>query len=455
MIQNIKIRNFKSLVNFEANFEDPKNLVVIYGENGSGKTNFLHVLNAISEQTLSLRLVNNILNNMPELLSDKPNVTADQILRAIMRSTSLSGLLFNGITIGENTGSIDIKMEINGYNARYVLRYSRERLLEEKLYYLINKNVSKMYHIKFDEKSETVMEFFSPQLITTNTVLKEIKTQLKQYWGEHSFLSILLYFTESRNASFWKENINENIIKVLGYFKKFHNKNLSDEEKGFPSFTCYHIFGIKELGFGEIEYTEEIISELDKTAETLFQYLSPLYRDLVDVKYKTKISEEENKLNYHLILSKDINGVIRDIPYKDESSGTKNLIQLFPYLLAYLKGYVVLIDEIENSTHDLLIGEIISSLLADFENHKGQIIATTHNTLIMEESNEDIIYILNEAKGKKTIERISKYSDVRSRETHNLRKRYLGGLYQGIPYTRDIDFFEIREELNNAYSKNK
>ena len=86
-------------------------------------------------------------------------------------------------------------------------------------------------------------------------------------------------------------------------------------------------------------------------------------------------------------------------------------------------------------------------------NNKGQIIATTHNTLIMEKANEEFIYVLNEVNNKKTFKPITNLSSTRRRETHNLRKRYLEGLYYGIPYTRDIDFLEIKKGLDDTLIK--
>ena len=205
------------------------------------------------------------------------------------------------------------------------------------------------------------------------------------------------------------------------------------------------------LGHGNLENKPQSFEQLIKAQEILFDYLTPLYRDVVDIKYEIDLDKDSNKIHYELFLSKEISGKIRKVSYHQESSGTKNVIKLLPYILSYLNGSIILIDEIENAIHDLLIEEILTSLIDDENQNHGQIIATTHNTLIMERLNDDSIFILNEENGKKTIDSLQSYSNTRSRDNHNLRKRYLEGLYQGIPYTCEIDFLEIQNCYHNEH----
>lgn len=250
---------------------------------------------------------------------------------------------------------------------------------------------------------------------------------------------------QTRNKDFWTNKINNNLLVFFEYSMNITDKNSFYEDKSLYRNPSSRVLGVSNINSDKIAYTEEIAKKLNKLETSLFKYLSPLFKDIVDVQYKKEFDKENKTIEYELQLIKDIGGKKRTIPIHQESSGTQNIINLFPYVVSYLNGNIVLVDEIENSTHDLLIEEILSSL--EKSESKGQIIATTHNTMIMEKANQSHIYILNEIDGKKTIDPINKHSTTRFRETHNLRKRYLEGLYFGIPYTRSVDFLGIKDEL--------
>ena len=74
---------------------------------------------------------------------------------------------------------------------------------------------------------------------------------------------------------------------------------------------------------------------------------------------------------------------------------------------------------------------------------KGQLIITTHNTTLLEtEIKKDYIYLFNiDSNGKKILIPITEYE--REHPNINFRKRYLKGLYGGIPMIDDIDFDDL------------
>ena len=73
MFTRIKIKNYKSLVDLEADFFQKRNeakpLILIYGENGAGKSNFANVFYTLCQtlQTLSIR------KTIQEILEKKIN----------------------------------------------------------------------------------------------------------------------------------------------------------------------------------------------------------------------------------------------------------------------------------------------------------------------------------------------------------------------------------------------
>ena len=230
---------------------------------------------------------------------------------------------------------------------------------------------------------------------------------------------------------------------MLNYFDHFFVKNLPGE-KSLKTLSARLIESesLYDLGSGHLPDSQESRNKLEKAEEILFNFLSPLFSDIVDVKYKTNL--EEDKLEYRLFISKIISKKKREIPLASESSGTKNIIELLPFISEYIRGGVVLIDEIENAIHDLLIKDIIESII-NLEDVKGQLIATTHNTMIMEQIDDRNIFVLADDGTSKSLNQISSYSETRIRANHNVRTRYLDGLYRGVPFTRGIDFDLISE----------
>lgn len=69
MFTYVKLKNYKSLVDFEVDLTDsknnPKKMVIIYGENGAGKTNFINAFYTLS-QTIITKVYKNIIDESME-----------------------------------------------------------------------------------------------------------------------------------------------------------------------------------------------------------------------------------------------------------------------------------------------------------------------------------------------------------------------------------------------------
>ena len=78
MFEYIKLKNFKSFGNIEFNLldkkGDPKQLILLYGENGIGKSNLASAFFMLSE-TLRTMDVRDI---MQTILSEKPDTISDE-----------------------------------------------------------------------------------------------------------------------------------------------------------------------------------------------------------------------------------------------------------------------------------------------------------------------------------------------------------------------------------------
>ena len=136
-----------------------------------------------------------------------------------------------------------------------------------------------------------------------------------------------------------------------------------------------------------------------------------------------------------------IYGQIVDIAAESESTGTLHLLDILPFLLMGVKGRTVVIDELDTGIHDLLVNSILSNVL---DSIRGQLIITTHNTMLLETKiDPSCIYTFYVDKdAKKSLESIMAYED-RAHPNLNYRNRYLKGMYGGVPMVQDIDFDEL------------
>ena len=190
---------------------------------------------------------------------------------------------------------------------------------------------------------------------------------------------------------------------------------------------------------------KEKIHEIEKYENILNIFFTQAYADIKEVKYK--IDEKEDRLYYELYFNKMIGGKIKSIPSKYESDGTKRILNQFDTIIGSLLGETVILDEIDNGIHDVLMKNIIMSIKDEIT---GQLIITTHNTLLLEILPKEYIYILStDYNGNKTINSIKEYG-IKIQKNNNARDLYFKGVFGGIPTTDYIDFEEIKYALKDS-----
>ena len=200
--------------------------------------------------------------------------------------------------------------------------------------------------------------------------------------------------------------------------------------------TSKHTF-FRNLEKGIILLKEE--EELNKIEKLVNIFFTNLYSDIKNVYYKKEYTEKEIK--YKLFVQKLIHNKIIDIDFSLESTGTQNLLEILPFLISACEGDTVIIDEFDKGVHDLLVSNILNNL-SNYLN--GQIIITTHNTMLLEtDIPKDLVYIFqSDYKGNKELIALTDF-DERIHPNLNVRKRFLNGMYGGVPFPKDVDFNEL------------
>lgn len=141
----------------------------------------------------------------------------------------------------------------------------------------------------------------------------------------------------------------------------------------------------------------------------------------------------------------DVNGNSKLFPLTVdcESRGTLNLMALVPAIVRALeRGGVMIMDELENGMHPLLVKMILSRFQSPKTNPKNaQLIFTTHSAELLDMSilRKDQIYLAD--KDRETgVSSLYSVSDFSTPTHENVRKAYLAGKYGASP---DIQIEEV------------
>lgn len=446
MLSYISLRNFKNFsdikVDFTGSYGEPKKLIVIYGENGAGKTNLMQALNFLSQSIETLLSQQRLekLNieeqeSLNELLDEN---IAQQFVEALMKAQfiTLEGLIKRYKMLdSEDPMILEYGFRINNHDGAYYVKFNNREVIEEKLSYFIQSRKGQYYHI-------TSKEIYLSPSIFREQYGREIQQEIKKYWGKHTLLSIILKETKEKNSQYIFEQLGDNFEKLLDWLKC-----LSVWCKGYSSETAHISIPFKfmtNLSQGRIKKAD--INELEMCQDALNRFFTSLYSDIKLVLYHRK--DLEDKVEYQLYFRKQIDGKVIEVPVSQESTGTRKLLQIFPVLFASCAGKTVAVDEIDSGIHDLLMEAVLESLI---ESLSGQLIITTHNTLLMRTLAPENIYIICEDfDGHKQIGPISD-SALRIQRNNNIQLRYFKGDYGGIPYVGDFDFGEISSELMERF----
>lgn len=105
----------------------------------------------------------------------------------------------------------------------------------------------------------------------------------------------------------------------------------------------------------------------------------------------------------------------------------------------------VVYDEIDDGIHDLLLKNILESMMDDIS---GQLIITTHNTYMLESIDIKSAYVITvDYQGNKEVRCLDRYPRIQG--TNNPRNMYLKGLFGGVPIVDSFDYDMILSELRN------
>lgn len=440
MFTYIKLKNFMSfrdvVFNLRNGHKGAKNFIAVYGENGSGKSNFVYSVNLLRQSIDSFSLSADIEGlkeyirekELPKGLIEKYLSTAD-ILRMV-----------NGCRMAEcdKDTSIEYGFQIGGHEGYYILSFA-EKFVYEKLYYFTGKQRGTLFEIKITDGK--IMPAFSSKLFADSKVEEEMRDEIDKFWGKHTFLSILNKERSEKNEEYIKVKYLSYAFDILDMLERttVYCKKTSSFESGVQANEPDNI--LARLDQGKTLLANE--STLDRTENILKDFFTQAYADIKDVFYEREYQGKD--VIYKLYMKKMIGGKIRTIGFEDESAGTQHVLQIVRSLLGAFCGVTVVYDEIDNGIHDLLLKNIMESMRDDIS---GQLIITTHNTYLLESIDIKSVYLITlDYQGDKEVKCLDQYPRIQG--TNNPRVMYLKGLFGGVPSAEPLDYDMIVNELQS------
>ena len=446
MFTKITLENFRSFDHIVFDLTEkgnvPKHLAVLYGENGAGKSNLMSAFVLLPELTRTMDV-----RDAYERLLTRDAIFQDEKMEKVMREQmrhslrDMSAIIKDYRMIDcEDPIVAEYEFNINGNNGCYRVEFGQDEIVHERLEYVLNRRRG----LYFDCSSDGIL-INDTVIQGTNgkDFLVDVKETAKRYWGKHSLLAILLYEMKDKSNAFGRDNVTENFNTVLREFRGL-SCAVSMGNKSWEGLSS-KLQVLKRPLQGHLSLRRE--TELDYASDFFTQLFTSVDLSVRKIFYKKEFHDDE--IYDKLIEEKYIAGNYRRIDFERESAGNCQLLNISCYLLTACMGGVVILDEAEANIHDLLFQKLLEEIRPIL---KGQVIMTTHNTMLMEASfAREATYILSVDPDNPSDKKIRCISDYRKRTyaANNIRNKYLNCEYGGVPELRQTEFQESIEKICN------
>ena len=201
-------------------------------------------------------------------------------------------------------------------------------------------------------------------------------------------------------------------------------------------------YGIDFLNYGNpIQELRMAIANSDDVKSLVLDMIQEMDLDIVNFRVEEMENERIEVYTKHIV-----DGYESELNLSDESSGTKKLFGLLPFIADGLaSGTTLVVDELDAKIHPVLLRHIIM-MFNDMEinRHGAQLIFTSHDlsTMNSEVFRRDEIWFV--AKGNRQNSKLYSLVEFKNDKGESVRKdakfdkQYLEGKYGADPYLRKI-----------------
>lgn len=356
---------------------------VIYGANGSGKSNFIDAISFVK-------------NLVIDSVSNKPG---DGILQVPHK---LEGY--------EKKSVYKIQFMVN--NVRYAYGFSLINTLvsDEYLFYFPNNRKTKIFE-RIDNNF-TAGSNFRNKFNTCKDVLKPNRLMLSCAANFSSVDEALYAYNFFKNGLVIYSSVNQD--NWMNY--SLHQINKNEQTKNIV------LNFLDSLGTGIKDIKVEI-----KKEEVDISSLPPFLSD----EFKKYLSERIDKISAKVIYEDFDTNLLTE-----ESTGIKKLFGLLcPFIDILTNGKVLICDELESNLHESLLFGLVKQFINTHGSNPAQLIFTTHKTGLLNFDlfrRDQIWFTEIKSKGRSTD--LYSLTEIRNvRKDENFGKGYIAGKYGAIP----------------------
>lgn len=443
MFLKVRLKNFRSFSDIEFDLTRKqkafKHFAVIYGENGMGKSNLTYGIAALIDlmRTMDVRDVieslfaNETFQKLTKALGEQSDIPLDSSL-GIQNIQEL----IHKYRMADSTGPVVLEYEflIAGKKGKYLVELGDSEIIHERLEYVLERNRGVYFDLSPSKMKINVNIFKNTE------VLRNVQSLIDRFWGKHSLLAILLHEKNDKSERYINNGLSDRFHTLMHQFTYLScSVKVGSGERRVVN---NRLELLRNLESGRISKARE--KYLDITEHALSHVFGAINSDNRALRYKRTMMSDD-RIQYELYIYKYIAGQVREIEFSQESTGNHQLLKILPLLLTAMVGGTVIIDEVEMGIHDLLMKKILGEIIPHLQ---GQLIVTSHNTMLMEIENiHASVYIITEDNmANKEIRCIDDYQE-RIFQQNNIRKKYLEGQYEGVPMVDSIDFSALLEIL--------
>ena len=277
-----------------------------------------------------------------------------------------------------------------------------------------------------------------------------------------------LFITQIRNTNI-ADNVTDiqDIFNVIDWFqnaltviypgtknisKKFELHKDTNLQQVFKDMLEYFDTGIDGIEFKEVDFEKmDIPTEVKEDIKNdLFseksEKTSAFLSNPQDDKYYVISKIDDQSVQAKLLKTKHkvVNGGYELFDLKDESDGTRRIMDLIPLVVDFFRGgNVFVVDEIERSLHPNLVRDFFEFMLDKCENVNSQLIVSSHEATLLTQKllRKDEIWFA--VKDKEGATKLHSLEDYRVRFDKEIMKDYLLGRFKGVPKLGNRNLLDI------------
>ena len=373
---------------------------VIYGPNAAGKSNLVQALGEMQDFVRS---------------SAKDSQADEEIP------------LFTPFLLSSKSRQAPSEFEVlfiqNNIRYQYGFAVNSTRVMHEWLLAYPEGRVQRWFEREYDDQADKEQWYFGPKF-----------TGRKKIWQEATRSNALFLSTAIQLN-------NEQLKPVFNWFNKL--AVIGQEQLIHPGFTIRECEDktrkkkiLQLLNSADLSIADITLIKRELTSDAFPDMPPEIKEELLKKRGERKLVSTKVDLLHTAIDTEEL----IPIPLEEESGGTKKLFAYAAPLLDVLEnGRILVVDELDNSLHPLMVRYLIG-LLHDGENNSrnAQLVFTTHDTSLLDQEvlRRDQIWFVE--KNKHNATELYPLTDFSPRKREALEKGYLLGRYGALPYIREL-----------------